>query len=444
MKKALLILSFFFVITSCGEDFLDISPAIGLSEDKLTDIPSMQALIFGAYNQSRAFVQYTNVMSSTMMRDAVIRRNVNYLPFFAHQIPNTFTSNMFERGYATLNTLNTVSNANVRDMPGTDADKNKILGDMHFLRALVYFDLNNYFTLHSTGNSVPLVLSPIGVNDRLSVSSSEEIKNQIESDIEEARTLLALSAGVADYEIATALAARIYFFHKKYDKAYEYANEIINSGNYSLEKEVTGPFDNPAGSSEVIFGIKFNATEVSNPSNINFNAYQPVDNEGFASLNTMSLIATLRSADPEDKRHGDLYTETDNLIYADGKYPTDQMDYIFIRYAEMYLTRAESNIMNNNAVNDQDIADINEIKNRAGASGVITGLPSAVATLDIIFNERSKELCFERGDRYLNTRRLEKDIINENGQGGTAFSQYADLLAFPFPVNEVRIHGLSR
>ena len=103
----------------------------------------------------------------------------------------------------------------------------------------------------------------------------------------------------------------------------------------------------------------------------------------------------------------------DGVVYTDGKYPNNNVDYIGIRLAEMYLTRAESNIMVNNTVAAQDVSDVNAVKNRAGASDVVSGTPGKSAMLEIIFNERSKELYNETGDRFFNSRRLQKSIVNE-------------------------------
>ena len=110
----------------------------------------------------------------------------------------------------------------------------------------------------------------------------------------------------------------------------------------------------------------------------------------------------------------------------------------------MYLTRAESNIMTNNAVSTQDVADVNMVKNRAGAADTVTGTPAVATMLDVIFNERSKELCFEYGDRFLNSRRLQKSIVDENGSGTVPFANYNTILVYPLPQSEVNIHNLQR
>lgn len=447
MKKIVFILLFLSTIYSC-EDFLDESPPIGTTADKLTDIASMKALVNGAYANLRAFTAYQNMITSTIVRDVEIRRNPNWRPFFRWEelgLSTIFTTGVYFEGYQALNKINTVSDANVMEMNATEAEKNSVLGDMHFLRALVYFDMNNYFTLNSSGNSVPLVLTVLGVNDRVSVAESSDIKAQIEEDIELARSYFSNSAGVSNYEAATALAARIYFFHEKYDLAYQRANKVVESSKYSLETEVTAPFITGDGSSEVIFAIIFNASEGwPGAAQINFESFQANESLGITSLNPSSLLAQLRNADPNDKRHADLYTEADDLVYANGKFPSNRTDYIYLRYSEILLTRAEANIMSKNAVSAQDIADVNAVKNRAGATDIIMGTPAVSSMLEAIYQERSKELAFEHGDRFLNTRRLQKGIINQDGTGEIPYSGYINQLVFPFPITEVNIHDLQR
>lgn len=305
--------------------------------------------------------------------------------------------------------------------------------------------MNNYFTLNSSGNTVPLVLNVLGVNDRVTVAKSSDVQAQIELDIEQARSYFSSTSGVSNYEAATALAARIYFYHEKYDLAYQRAHEVIEAAKYALEAEVISPFSAGSGSSEVIFAIKYNATEGwPGAAQINFESFQADKDLGITSLNPNSLLAQLKAADPDDKRHSELYSEADGLVFANGKFPSNQTDYIYLRYSEILLTRAEANIMRNNTVSSQDVADINTVKNRAEAADVISGIPNVTDALETLFNERSKELCFEHGDRLLNTRRREKGIINEAGTGDISYSDYVNRLVFPFPLTEIQIHDLVR
>ncbi|MDA0889367.1 MAG: RagB/SusD family nutrient uptake outer membrane protein [Bacteroidetes bacterium] len=441
----LLVLSIFF--TSC-DDFLEESSPIGLSQSKLTDLPSMSALINGSYSNMRAFYAYQPMITSGFVRDYVIRNSANWTPYYkwtTSGVPEMFSSNTYSEGYKVLNKVNTVLNANVNDMYGTTAEKSKILGDAHFLRAAVYFQINNFFTDPSTGNSAPLVTTVLGTNDKVTVATSDAIKAQIEADIESAREHFAVANGVSTHTAATAMAARIYFYHGKYSLAYDRANEAINAGGHSLEANVADIYNKGATSAEAIYTIITNRSESTHgPQIIGYNNMQADKDEGTASLNPNSLIGQLRSADPTDSRFTDLFTEADGLVYADKKYPSLDADYIVLRLAEMYLTRAEANIMVNNAVSTQDVADVNMVKNRAGAADTVTGTPAVATMLDVIFNERSKELCFEYGDRFLNSRRLQKSIVDESGSGTVPYANYNTILVYPLPRSEVNIHNLQR
>lgn len=447
MRKLLFGLLMLSTVCSC-DDFLEEYPPIGITADKLTDIPSMQALVNGAYANLRSFTAYQNMIASTIVRDVEIRRDPNWRPYYNWNdvgLLNTFTDNMYFSGFQTLNKLNTIEDANVSEMSGSEAQKSAVLGDMHFLRALVYFDLNNYFTLESTGNSVPLVLTVLGVNDKVSVSTSAEVKMQIETDIELAREYFKKASGVSNYEAATALAARIYFYHENYELAYQRANEVIESSKYTLEIGVQDPFNTGNGSPEVIFAVIFNAAEGwPGAAQVNFQSFQADQELGITTLNPEGILAQMRNADPDDHRHQQWYTDADDLVYANGKFPSNRTDYIYLRYAEILLTRAESNIRNTNSVSIQDIDDINEVKARSGASDLIVSSPEINSLLEMVYQERSKELAFEHGDRFLNIRRLKKGILDASGIGEIPYSEYVNRLVFPFPISEVQIHDLVR
>lgn len=112
----------------------------------------------------------------------------------------------------------------------------------------------------------------------------------------------------------------------------------------------------------------------------------------------------------------------------------------------MYLTRAEANIMKNNSVSQKDVDDINILRKRADPTTVLASIPSKLNALNILFDDRTKELAFELGDHYLNVKRLEKGIIKTAKEGGglQPYSEYSALLVFPFPDDEIKIHGLTR
>tara|TARA_B100001093_G_scaffold143113_1_gene135574 strand:- start:411 stop:1772 length:1362 start_codon:yes stop_codon:yes gene_type:complete len=447
MKKvSFLLLAISMTFVAC-EDFLDESPPIGLTDDKLTDIPSMKALVNGAYDKMRGFYAYQPMITSGFVRDYVVRSSANWAPYYkwtVSGVPQMFSGNSYNNGMRALNAINTVLTANVDAMYGTQAEKSKILGDAHFLRAAIYFQLNMYYTLPSSGNSIPLITTVLGTNDRVSVATSAAIKAQVESDIEKAREYFKVANGVSTHTAATAMASRIYFFHEKYNLAYDRANEAITSGSNTLEVNVADIYTKGAASTEAIYTIITNRTENTfGPQSIGNTNFQADKDKGVASLNPNSLIAQFRNAEPNDKRFKDLFTSKDGLVYIDKKYPSLDSDYIVLRLPEMYLTRAEASIMVSGSVSAAAISDVNMVRSRAGVTS-ISGTPTTADMLEMIYKERSKELCFEYGDRFLNTRRLKKDIVAENGNGIISHSTYNELLVYPIPQSEVDIHNLKR
>ncbi len=436
-----------FSLIACEEDFLERQPPIGLTEDKLVDIESMQALIYGAYGQVRPFVHQPALYGAGMMRDVVNRVRGEYDQFYDHEVSQNMTSWMYSAGYGALAALNTVAVSDMESMAGTEDQKNAIRGDMHFLRALIYFELNNYFTLPSTGYSVPLVLEPLGTDDIVETATSDEVKAQVEADIEAARQFFQNVDGEADYWAATALAARVYFYHEKYDLAYQRADEVITSGNFSLDNEVTAPFAPDASSAENIFMLIFNNVDGTgaSPSSRIWEAYQSDPLNGFYSVNPNGGDAAI-FLDQNDARYHSFYEEDGPLIYMSGKYPTEQMNYRYIRLAEMYLTRAESNVMVNNSVSPQDVDDLNHVRIRSSPDDVLNGTPSLDEMMEELYMERTRELAFELGDHFLNTKRLRRGIIKipSEGTGFKSYEEYSDLLVFPFPQIEIDVHGLTR
>jgi len=452
MKKLYILLLAAGLLVSC-EDFLEIPPALGLSSDKLTDLESMQALVMGAYDNVRISLPQAYAYSNVIARD-IISDHVNHTQFFDHNITETMTSWYFTHSYYCLDLLNKVLVADFASMDGTDETKNAILGDAYFLRALIYIDLSAFYTLHSSGYTSPYLDEPVGPNDKVSCSKIADARTGIEADIEAARTLFANEvSGNANYYAATALAARIHFYHGNYDLAYQRADEVISDGGFSIPGNVKDAFSKNASSDENIFNLLYKSSESNLPTgplsvnlpllyiaDINLNTYW---------MNPDCEAAQFFLSDPADRRFTSFIVDartTDGRIYVSEKYPTDQMNMPVIRLSEMYLTRAEANITRNNSVSQQDVDDINILRTRANPATVLTAIPTVSAALDMLYEDRVKELLIEGTDRYHNIYRLQRAIVKTAQEGGglKPFSEYADLLAWPLPQREVDLHDLTR
>lgn len=131
----------------------------------------------------------------------------------------------------------------------SDADRSRILGEAHFLRAWFYFQLARYY------GEVPLVLNETTDLSKLNTkkASLAEVYAQVISDYEKAESLLpeTNTVGHAYKLAATALKARAYLQMageplkdpQAAAKAVEACKTVINSGRFALVNDYFSQFD---------------------------------------------------------------------------------------------------------------------------------------------------------------------------------------------------------
>jgi hypothetical protein len=100
-----------------------------------------------------------------------------------------------------------------------------------------------------------------------------------------------------------------------------------------------------------------------------------------------------------------------------------------IRLAEMYLTRAEANFMENTAVGATPLSDVNMIRKRAGLADLTT------VTLPAILKERASELAFE-GNNLFESQRLKKPL----GTSTDPVAWNSPKLILPIPQREMDVN----
>lgn len=437
MKKLYIILAVLPLLVSCS--FLETPPALGITEDKLIDLKAMRAIVNGSYNASRGVLDDVAAIDMLLVRDMCVRNKPEWDSYFEHQMSSDIC---FGGLYKAISIANELSIHDVQSMDGTKDEKDVILGEMYFMRALLYFIVNTHYELPSTGWSAPLVLKPVEINDRLSCAKASDIRMQIEKDIEQARVLLkGKNTVLVDYYAATALAARIYFYHENYLLAYQCANEVITSSKYVLE-DVSAPFIPLKKSKENIFEIAYNSVDNISPVDELFVRLLASDTQGALYVNDKGELKTF--FDVNDKRYQTFFKEQDNVIYGSEKYSTDKMNYPYIRLAEMYLTRAEANIMNTGSVSQQDVDDVNKLIERSLPANVLTSIPSKDDMLECLYRERTREMALEVGDHFLNVKRLKRGIVSYQGDGYVSYAEYADKVVSIFPDTEMAFHDLNR
>jgi len=127
----------------------------------------------------------------------------------------------------------------IPDITMNEALKERLLGEVRFIRAHYYFYLINIF------GDVPLsIKTPAADEYRLPKSTKATIWDQIEKDLIYARDHLPVKSKYAQADLgritkgaAQALLANTYLFQKKWALAQKEAKDVILSGEYQLEPE---------------------------------------------------------------------------------------------------------------------------------------------------------------------------------------------------------------
>lgn len=256
------------LFTSCD---LDRTPFDKISAEELFEDPgSAQAATLGNYvflkgdkgydgwsDDLHRMSEYSgdNVMISGGTTDALFF-------FYNYQrTPNNSRADRFWRNsYRAIVGANRVIEG-VKE--GESAESDQVIGENLYIRALVYFQMGNVFgrpyNQGISNLSVPLKLTT-DINDLPDRNTVGEVYDQVIADLLKAEALMTINKGpsFASREAAQALLSRVYLYMEDNAKAIEYADKVINSGQYGLLPSNQFAVMNtlaPDSNSEAIFSI---------------------------------------------------------------------------------------------------------------------------------------------------------------------------------------------
>ncbi|MGQ0712896.1 MAG: RagB/SusD family nutrient uptake outer membrane protein [Gemmatimonadaceae bacterium] len=165
-------------------------------------------------------------------------------------------------GYYRAINLANVAISGISGMTIDPALKARLIAENKFLRA--YF----YFFLARGWGDVPLITSPLTPSEFIQARAPREaVYAQIEEDLTEGLSALPLSYSEADVGRATrgaagALLAEVHLFQEEFDAAFQQAQTVINSGQYSLFPDYETLFTSAGeNSSESVFEVQTVAIE---------------------------------------------------------------------------------------------------------------------------------------------------------------------------------------
>ena len=285
----------------------------------------------------------------------------------------------------------------------TPAIRDHLLGEAKGLRAFSYFYLVNLF------GDVPLVLTTdYRINSGLGRTPATSVYEQMEKDLLEAKALLPTAYSAPDKarlnrHAATALLARVYLYQQKWEAAEREAGAVITSGAYQLVSDVSKTF--LKGSTETIWQLIPGNTLVGT-----WEAFNILPSSATATP-TYILTDTLANRfESGDSRRAN-WIGTRSFSGRQVRYPAKYKQYpagapvteyyIVLRYAELFLIRAEARARQNKGT--EALSDLNVIRQRAGLSRLPGG--DGAFLLGAIERERATELFAEWGHRWLDLKR---------------------------------------
>lgn len=428
--KANIIFSVLILASLSSCDVLDVKPQSAIDASiALSDKEGIEKAVLGTYSslQSLSYFGRTHILFQDLAADNLIHpidatssdyaqvANNNILP------DNGSIDGLWSSLYDGINRANNVIENVVKVEDMTTEEKDAVIAEMRFIRALNHFNLTNYY------GDVPLKVKATSGIEGLNTPriAKAEIYKQVIEDLLFAEQHLAASASTkirATKFGATALLARVYLYSGAYALAKTKATEVIDKGGYTFLPSYGSIFGGD-GSAETIFEIDFTELDKNRIAEYNF----PKTLNGRREVApSPSLLSAYEVGDKrKDVSIGIDGTNAYAVKYEDLSTGADNV--IVIRLAEMYLIRAEAeaNLQGNILAIQKDI---DKIRNRANLSG--TSASTYTALLNSIDKERRIEFAFE-GFRWfdlIRTGRAVDELPNVTSVNQTLF---------PIPLDEI-------
>ncbi|MES1250097.1 MAG: RagB/SusD family nutrient uptake outer membrane protein [Chitinophaga rupis] len=429
MKKIYLPVLFVFFAGGACKKTLDTQPQTSISDEAvIVDKKSAQAALLGVYDGLQGYAS-SSIIGLDLAGDNVVNYNNQNLVVATKTPGNAgggFSSiyTMIVRADFVINKVPTV-----KDNFFTDAQRNQVLGEAYFLRALGYFDLVR------TYGGVQIILDPEAYTG-IKRSSQEETYAQVLSDLNKAESLLVETEtrNQANRYSVYALKARYYLYTQQWDLAEQYAGKTIAStANFALVKPFS-TFFTGKNTTESIFELAFSTAD---KSSFYTNWLSAAEGGRRDYIPARSFINNLIDPAAGGARKSLIKQLTDGSweLVEYGK--QDGSSSIFIlRIAEQYLIRAEARTKKSSPDLPGAVDDLNVIRTRSDVAPFVyvTGTTSAGDIQLAIENERRYELAFE-GHRFT-------DIVR-TGRAAAVFGPLNPQLTnsnywiFPIPQSAV-------
>lgn len=444
MKKYIIILFATFFTLGC-DDFLSPEKKQGLSEDAFwqNSQHARQAMVAAysalqAHNGSKWTFFEQMYIAATWKSDGILNAPTHYGQTIAN-----FTNGTDEPTFAAFWKSNytgiAYANQIIENVPDIidieDSEKDELIAEAKFLRAIYHFNLLMAF------ENIPLITSTQKSSEDFLVNqaSPSAVWEQIESDLEDARadlpsTRAAEDLGRATRWTASAYLGKAYLFQEKFSDAVTELTDVVDNGPYDLLPNYADNFNGVGENGvESVFEIQWSADRANNnderhPMNFEvtpgalggWELFYPSD----WLMTEMMLDQTATSA-YSDRVYASVFFDDPNSemldvysglsvpytdVQADLSHPkyfkkyTGEFDKTYynginihmMRFADVLYMLAEALNEASASNTDQAIALVNRVRSRSNAADIPLGsMTQAELRQQIRHHERPVELAME-------------------------------------------------
>lgn len=445
-RRMIPFLGVLFLFLSC-DSFTQVDlPSSQLNaEDVFEEKASATAALTQIYSNLRDNGVLTGSPSGTSCQMGLYADELDYYGFAGNGIalfynnallPSTSeVSVIWSRSYTQIYMANAVIEGVANSSPLNHSDRDKIMGEALFIRALVHFYLVNLF-----GDIPYIEQTDYLQNKTVKRMPVQTVYQHIKDDLNEASILMMPDYPTAERVrpnkwAAKALLARVLLYQQKWDEASEEASAVINQNSlYRLPVDMTKVFlkDSPS----TIWQFMPSAAGV-NTSEGSLFIFQQGPPLSYALTN--GLVSSFDTNDLRKLNWIRKITSGTNSWYHAYKYKQSastgtSVEYsIVLRLSEMYLIRAEARAMQGDFIGSQQ--DINVIRNNAGLANTTASSQSQL--IDEIMKQRRLEFFCEFGHRFFDLKRAQK--IDETLQKTKPGWNTTDKL-LPIPESELSLN----
>lgn len=428
-------LSSAFLLLSCENAILNLQPEQAISNSSaVVDKKSAEAALIGAYDKLQSGSYYgSEFVASIYLSGNNVNwtGSLNYYRAFnnhSYQADNTTINTTWFAIYAAVNAANQVIDkvSALQSSDLTETERNRIVGEGYFIRALSLFDLGR------TWGNVPIITkATVTSNDFNGVkqSTQAQVYAQVITDLEKALSLLPekIDRNRATKNTARALLARVYLYQENWVKAEEYASLLIADANYQLVDYPT--FFQQKSTKEGIFELLYTTADKNSHALYWLSSAEGGRHEWAPTESIVTLLSDPATGGTRKALYKDQSTALNPKFYVGLLYwrtTGDDPAYI-LRIAEQYLIRAEARTKKATPDLLGALSDLNAIRARAK---ITPSTANSVADLILaIENERRVELAFEPHQWY--------DLVRTKRAGTVLGVTDPNKWIFPIPYNDL-------